>query len=342
MSARRPKQLSCPLLYQTHAVKQEGVLRQRSAQFGDCGSQNILSAGLLMKSSSDHLPVGGPHCVRRFTSAGGSSMDYPIQHMLSNGQADHQIQRQAQKENDKNMRVVLTDRSAAKAEVQNLFFALEQHKREQCLALQAAKHEILTRIDDLEDRLLPVQRSVQAIQNRCDDQQEQLNHILESAKEELTQVKQDILSKLECSVPSKSPPVANQVSMVELVPHIPASADDGLVRFSENSHATDTNMSTEFKVAAQSIFPVIIEENEFDLGEKIPALPTESGAVTIGARHVLSSLCMVGKPPEQKVGPPLKSGKALKYIMENYSRLERAALGIDQSNSGCSPLEPGK
>jgi len=169
------------------------------------------------------------------------------------------------------------------------------------------------------------------------DQQEQLNHMLEAAKEELEQVKHDILSMVECSIPRKSLPIASTFSTADLFPHMPACTSDGLAQCSRNSDATEANTSTESKGTTQSSFPVIIEEHEFNLDPKMPALPSESGAVTHGAKGPLPSHCMAGKQPEQKVGSPLKAGKALTYIMENYCRLEKAALGLDQSSNSYSP-----
>jgi len=160
-----------------------------------------------------------------------------------------------------------------------------------------------------------------------------LDHILKSTENELMQIKSGFLTTCASSISSNG----SQLTVGNLLPNFPASTNYSSTLCSQDSSTGHSDMLVRSTSKVKGSFAPIIEETAIDVDNSTPAQPNECGVITHGVTGFLSSTCMDSAQPEQNLGPQEGAGKALKYIMENSFRLERAAFGLAPGSTGCSP-----
>lgn len=260
---------------------------------------------------------------------------YPIQHSVKRYEQEQRTALHTMKD-ELDVRI-----NKLEGTIHPIQFSVKRFEQEQHTTLQTMKGELDMRIDKLEDTFYPIQCSVKAIESQCTDEQQQVNGIVASAKEELMQITRDLLAKLASAISSNIPVTGSGLAVANPNPKITNFTDEDLTLCSKDSEARHPHESAKAAATIKRALSPIVEECEFSLDQNPQALVNKIGAIKFDAKGLLSPRWMVGQSLEQKLGSPLRTGKALKYIMENSARLERAAFGLDQCCIGFTPLTHG-
>jgi len=321
----------CPRLPQGR-VQQQGTIFRSSSASADLIASSPISSPIRVSDRSptcspDRSPVGGYSGSWQFTKS-AKPLGYPVRHYSSDLQSHHPAPKLAPHETT--VGDVSNKSAVTQSELQEVFAALESHKKEQHVALRAIKSELDARISKLEETIHPMHCSLQALQSQRGYEQ-QLNDMLKTAKNELMQVKRDLLTALASSISSN----VNQLCVGDLVPILPPSTTDSSTPCSNGLNAKYFGIAALPTANIKKPALPITENLEWELTHTGQARPIESGSKTHDAQGLLSTMCVGGKLLEQNLDSPSGNGKALQYIMDNSFRLERAAFGLAPGSAEC-------
>lgn len=188
--------------------------------------------------------------------------------------------------------------------IQELFHALEKHKMEQHEALQTMRHDLESRMNKIEDT---VHCSLKAVQAQCQDEHQELNDALSTARNALVQVARE-LSDVLTRMPSSDK--AHGSVERKLLQKVSPPLHDGLTEYLHERTVRHIEKLRSPKAEIKNTFPPIAEEPESACDHITQARPNGNCVLKHGTKVVSASGTTDGKHLEKEMIASPEPGKA--------------------------------